>query len=160
VALRNAPKERAFGFIPVLAHPAGGSDDGEHVFEYAIRFTPRGDFRANRIAFTARQVLRELPCAPEGLEMELLAKGTLVVDHPEIMVTAMKIASRGEGVIARLQSFAAGPTEIHLHSPIRPIRSAWTCDARERDLAALPVHDGSVHASLERSITSIRLVFE
>jgi hypothetical protein len=160
VALRNALKERAFGFIPVLAHPAGGTDDAEHVFEYAIRITPRGDFRANRIPFTARQVLRELPRAPDGLEMELLAKGTLVVDHPEIMVIAMKIASRGEGVIARLQSFAAGPAEVHLHSPVRLIRSAWVCDARERDIAALPVQDGKVRASLERSLTSIRLLFE
>jgi hypothetical protein len=76
------------------------------------------------------------------------------------MVIAMKIASRGEGVIARLQSFAAGPAEVHLHSPVRLIRSAWVCDARERDIAALAVQDGKVRASLERSLTSIRLLFE
>lgn len=144
----------------VLAHPAGGTDDGEHAFDYAVWVTPRGDHRANRLPFAARQALRELPRAPRGLAMELLAKEALAVDHPEIMVTALKIASRGDGVIARLQSFTEGPAEVRLHSPIRPIRSAWTCDARERDLTALPVQDGTVRASVERSITSIRLLFE
>jgi hypothetical protein len=78
-----------------------------------------------------------------------------------VLVAALKPASRGEGVIARLRNYAQGEcVEVLLRAQGRAIRRAWLCDARERDLAELPVDDrGAARVAVERAITSVRLLW-
>ncbi len=159
VAFRNAPRELAYGLLPVLAHPAGGSDGEEQALDYAVWFTAAGGFRENRLPVVARRVLRWSPDGSHRGRHEELADAALISDCPEVMVTALKQASRGTGLIARLESFALGCPEVRLHCPARPIVAARRCDARERDLEPLAIEAGQVVIPVSQHLSSVRLLF-
>jgi hypothetical protein len=74
-----------------------------------------------------------------------------------VLVGAVKPASRGPGVVVRLEKFARHASQVGLHAA-RPITAAWLCDARERDLRPLPVVAGCVEVPLALALTSVRLV--
>lgn len=158
VALRNAPLELAFGFLPVPAHPAAGREDHPTVLDYAIWPTRSGDYRANHLPKKVRHALREALFPHGAPDLDTVASAAAQTDHDDVLVTALKPASRGEGVIARLRSYVDAPCEVTL-STARPIRHATLCDARERDSHPLPVHDGRARVRVERAITSVRLGF-
>lgn len=159
VALRHAPLELAFGFLPLPAHPASGTEDEAHTLEYAVWLTAFGDFRDNALPSAVRTALRAalFDGAPD---LDALANAMVKVDVPDVLVTALKPASRGEGVIARLRSYVQGGEieHVRLFSEVRAIRAAYLCDARERDRAELPVSNGVVSVPIERAITSVRLL--
>lgn len=159
VALRHTPLELAYGFLPMPAHPASGSEDEASTLEYAVWLTRAGDFRDNRVPEAVRRALRAALWPPGARDLDALANAMVRAEPSSVLVTALKPASRGEGVIARLRSHApAGArTTVRLRSDVRAIRAARLCDARERDLAELAVEDGVVTVPVERAITSVRL---
>ena len=160
VAFRNAPKERAFaGLLPILAHPAAGTDPDEGVFDYAVWMTPGGDARANRLPFHVRRALRAAMFAPNGPDLDALANSAITSDHPEVLVSAAKDADHGAGVIVRLRSFAGRPVTARVRYVLRPATGAMLCDARERDRAPLPLDDGAACVPIAGEITSVRLLF-
>lgn len=160
VALRNAPIELAYGILPVPAHPASGSTHEAHRLDYAVWLTPRGDWRDNHLARHVRQALRAALFPVGARDLDAIANAAFTTDHPDVLVTAIKPASRGEGVIARLRSYAGARLEIVLRAARGPIRRASLCDARERDLEELTIdHRGGARVPVERSITSVRLEF-
>jgi hypothetical protein len=161
IALRHAPKERAYGVLPVLAHPAAGSDPGEGVFDYAVWLTAGGDYRANQVPQQVRRALGGALKGQHAAELEERAGHVLVVDHPDVLVTAVKRAERGRGVVARLNALAGWERgeELRLTCPGRPICEAVLCDALERDLAVLPVEHGVARVPIRGAVSSVRLFF-
>lgn len=158
VALRNAPIELAYGVLPVPAHPASGSTHEAHRLDYAVWFTPAGDWRENHLARHVRRALRAALFPVGARDLDAVANAAFTTDHDDVLVTALKPASRGEGVIARLRSYASGPVEIVLRAARGPIRRACLCDARERDLDEIPIDPrGGARVPVERAITSVRL---
>ena len=107
VALRNAPLERARGFLPVPNHRAWGPDDAVSSTRALLRFGP--------------------PAAKEHVLGGFRATGGELL--------AVKRAEDGRGVIARIE-IESGLARMVVPWPVA---SAWTCDARERDLAPLEV---------------------
>ncbi len=160
LVFRNAPMERAFGLLPLPAHPASGTETAETRFDYAVRLT--GEVRPIDLSRQVRQALRAALFAPGEPDLDAVASAAVVSDHEDVLVSALKPASRGPGFVARLRS-SAPPGErvvVPLRCSVRPVRAAWLCDGRERDLEPLPV-DGSgvVRVPVAASIASVRLVF-
>lgn len=160
VVLRHAPLEKAFGVLPLPAHPASGIGTAEDGVEYAVWITGPGDHRAHHLPREVRRSLRAGLGAPRSVDLDTIASEALVSDHLDVLVSAIKVASRGEGHVVRLRSYRPGERlELRLRSPRRAIREARLCDARERDLAPLVVEDGAARVSVERAITSVRVIF-
>jgi hypothetical protein len=159
IALRYAPREMAWGILPILAHPASGTDPHEGDLDYAVWFTPCGDARENHLPRHVRRALRAALFDPHEADLDELANSVVLVDHPEVKVTALKPAFDQRGVIARLSSYARGPVEVRLSCPSRAIQRAWACDARERDQGELRVSDGVATVPLGRALGSVRILW-
>lgn len=154
---RNARKERAFGFIPILCHPIGGTTPEEQILDYAVCFTPSGGVIENRLPAMARRVLSDEYLSP-GNNAEALAAQAVICDRADVLVGAVKPAGSGEGVIVRLECFAhTFPVTVRLRAA-RIIQSARLCTARERDLRSLPIVDGAAVVPVDGAISSVRLV--
>ena len=159
VALRNANREIAWRILPLLAHPARGTSDESHRFTGAVRFTPAGDWRANRLPHEAPRILHRTWCRPGESDLDGLAERLLRSSHPQVVITAFKVASRGTGFIVRLSSYAPVGSSTRISVTGREVRAARLCDALERDGERLPIKDGAVLVPLECSITSVRVAF-
>jgi alpha-mannosidase len=157
VALRNAHREWAYRVLPILAHPASGSDPGEHNFEYAIWFTESGDFRANGLPQLARDLTRRFWLPEAALSRCEQADGLVTVDHDQVVVSTIKAADRGEGLIVRLVSHAPQEVSVRLRCAA-PVDGARLCDARERDLAGLLVEGQQVEVPVRGALTTVRLL--
>lgn len=159
VTFRNAPQERAYWLLPVLSHPASGHDPDPWSFEYAVWFTRRGRFLDNRLPQTVAQALRSPTRDGDMPDLDAIAEHVVASDRDDVMVTAVKRAQRGTGVIVRLNNLS-GADEVRLRCSSRMPRAAYLCDARERDRSALSVHAGTVTVPLAgRTLVSVRLVF-
>jgi hypothetical protein len=158
MAMRNAPHERAFAVLPLLCHPVGGTSPQQQIFDYGLCFTRAGGALENRLPSLARRVLDPSWLSPGQPDPAALADQIVTVDRPDVLVTAVKPAHRGEGVVVRLECFAHHGFPVHLRAS-RPIAAARLCDARERDQAELTVGQDGVLVPLAGSITSVRLLF-
>lgn len=161
VALRNANRERAFGFLPIPANPATGHEREVYAFHYALLFTSGGDWRANDLPGQAHRFRRELSCR-QGLGAAIQAVDALVqVDPPTAVISTLKPATRGEGIIVRVvdKTSPVGRPMVLTLTGYRICR-AFRCDARERDVAPLPVQDGQVRWIADLPITTLRLIVE
>lgn len=153
VCLRNAPMELAFGFLPVLGHPARGPDPGEHDFFYAVMFTRSGDWLENGCHLVSGRTLGSLRADDPGLEPSPFPVRT---DREDVAVTAVKPADRGDGLIVRLFSYGSGEAEVE--SVSGEVVRASLCDARERDRDEVPVEGGRARVPLGGAITTLRLI--
>jgi alpha-mannosidase len=158
LALRNATREKANGFMNLLACPAEGHEKEDTTFQFGVCFTESGGWQENRLPQLARQYAR-CPWL-ETAESKLYSQVDQEVElsSPDVWLEALKPAWRGEGLIARLCSFAipSGPVQFGL--PGLKIREAYLCDARERDLSPLQITHNQVEFVPERSLTSIRMI--
>ena len=102
VALRNAPRETAFGVIKLPANPASGHEVASATFDYALLFTSGGDWRDNGIPETARSMAFGPWDDPVRGALQMSAATDVTTDRSDVWVTAVKPASRGNGVIVRL----------------------------------------------------------
>jgi hypothetical protein len=159
MALRHATREIAFGVLPILAHPASGTDPHEGQLDYAVWFTAGGDARENGLPHHVRRALRAAMFPPDEPDLDELANSVVVVDRNDVQVTALKPAFRGDGVVVRLTSFADKPIDVTLSCPSRPLRTATLCDARERDLRGLEVRAGHVVVPMPFAIASVLVRF-
>jgi hypothetical protein len=159
IALRNAPKETAFGFLPLLSHPAKGVDSEVHTLDYAVFMTTSGGWRDNLLGLTAQKVLSSAWIKPGAPDVEAMADSTIHVEGGNVMIGCAKKASRGQGLIIRLISFNPGPHEIGLKVKNKAISRAFICDARERDLKEAEVENGEGRIMISGPITTVRLHF-
>ena len=159
IALRYAPRETAFHFLPILAHPASGTEPHEGQLDYAVWFTTGGDARSNRLPHHVRRALRAALFGPSEPDLDDLANSVMLVDRDDVQVTALKPAYRGDAVVARLASFAPAAVEVRLSCPSRPIRMAKLCDARERELRDLEVRSGGAIVPMPYALASVLVWF-
>jgi alpha-mannosidase len=158
IALRNATCERAFGLFPLLGLPAVGHERASHAFDYAIWFTPAGDWRENGIPQVARSI-SDNPWDTTGrAELRSLAASALTTDRPEVVVTAVKPASRGDGLIVRLSTLSYFGLPVAVTIRDRHLKAAFLCDARERNLGPLEVQGQTARLTMPGSIATVRLV--
>lgn len=150
IVARNALKERAFGCLPVLAHPIGGSNGDVQVHEAAL-------FGAGELGPARRQL--ELAWLPQSHRDAVETAERLVrCDAPGVSVSAVKRSRGREGVTVRL--FCEQPPEapVRLWLEGRTVRRALACDALERELHELPVDEhGRVELRVTSRLTSLRL---
>lgn len=159
IALRNARREKAFGILPILAHPASGTDPHEGQLDYAVWMTPAGDARSNRLPHHVRSALRAAMFEPDAADVDALANSVILADRDDVKVTALKPPFEGDGIVVRLFRIARSAVEVGLSCPCRPIRQATLCDARERAVAPLPVVGGVARVPLPYALASVRLEF-
>jgi hypothetical protein len=159
IALRHAPREMAFRVLPIVSHPASGTDPHEGQLDYAVWFTRGGDARDNGLPHHVRRALRAAMFGPDEPDLDELANSVVVVDRDDVQVTALKPAFRGEGVVVRLASFAEQAVDVKVSCPSRPFRTATLCDARERGLRDLEVHGGAMVVPMPYALASVLVSF-
>jgi hypothetical protein len=158
VALRNATREKAFGVINIPGNPASGHESTGYAFDFAFMFTESGDWRDNNIPVIARSIRNSPWDNPERAALRCLAESVVTTDNPDVWVLAVKPASRGEGVIVRLYTHALPVPPVLVKAHHFPVKRAYQCDARERDLGPLEVQDGLVRVLMQGTIATIRLL--
>jgi hypothetical protein len=159
VAFRNAHRERAYGFLPQPGNPAWGSEKEDFVFEYALMFTPRGNWQDNRLPQIAKSFRLSAKSYKRRRHLWTLAASHFSIDREDVTVTAAKAASRGEGWVLRLCSSSAMGKPIQIKCLRSEVMEAYLCDARERDLGVLEVEDGVVYLEMPGTIATLRLLF-
>jgi hypothetical protein len=153
IVARNAPKERAFLLLPVLAHPTGGTSDELQTHDAALFTTSRE---------TAPDAVQEcierawLPLAWRHLHEE--ADDLFECDDGGVSVLAAKRADRGTGFIVRLLVSNADGRVVALRPRAHDVQAACLCDARERDIEPLRVESGTSFVPLRSRMLTVRLV--
>ena len=159
VALRNATREKAYGFIPIPGNPAEGFEKERYVFDYALVFTPSGDWCQNNIANLAYSQIGELWKKPDGCALRTAQPSVVHTDCADVWVAAVKPAWRGDGVIVRLYTLSSQEEPVLVTFRDREVKGAFLCDARERDISPLEVHNGCARLTMPGTIATLRLLF-
>lgn len=154
IVTRDARREVAFGVLPVLAHPAKGSQRAISALVGGLRLLGPGDADTHGLPMDVGAVLDEGPFAEAPRPDPVLCS-----DDPRATVGAVKPADRGAGVIARVHRHDPALASVVLSCPTRPVRAAWRCDALERDVEPLRVEAGAVRLELRRALDTVRLRF-
>lgn len=130
IVARHATKERAFGVLPVLAHPIGGtvSHPQTHDVIFAVGKLPRVEHAWVR-------------CSDK-----------------RVRVGAIKRAADKNGVIVRLHSDVPSEDLFDLALEGNPITAANLCDAREANLHPFSVRDGVACIRVDGGISTVRLL--
>ncbi len=153
VAMRNATKETVLGFIGIPGNPAAGHERESYEFEYSLVFTEKGGWQENGIHRMTGNPSSELSAFQHHIVDSLVT-----VDSPDVRVTVVKPASRGEGIIIRLYASFIPAVGVVVEAPSLEISRAFLCDARERDLEALELRDGRVCLKMKGNIATIRVL--
>ena len=158
IAFRNAVQERVRDILPIPGMPVAGYDHARHLFEYAISFDPAGERAGAGDPRCGRRIHDSLAEPAGRAALRALVEGMAAVDHADVSVAALKRASRGEGIIARLVTGTAAGAAVALTlDGVAPDR-AWLCDARERDIAPLEVRGGAVRLVMPGNFATIRII--
>ncbi|MBN1137560.1 MAG: hypothetical protein JXM73_13315 [Anaerolineae bacterium] len=159
VAHRNATREKMFGLVPIPGNPATGHEREMYALEYALLFTAGGDWPQADLPLWI-DCLAESPWdVTDRIELRRRVAAAPAVDRPDVRITAVKPASRGEGVILRLYTLTVPDSAITVTWPDRAIRGASLCDARERDIRPLAVEGEGVRLHMPGTIATLRLLF-
>jgi hypothetical protein len=135
IIARNAEKERAWRWLPVLAHPIGGTNDDLQAHEAALSF---GD-------------------APARAPWAMPALGQVRCDTAGVEVRAVKRAQRGEGFTVRLFAERVPSAPVRLSLQHAAIGEAWLCDALGRKLEPLALAAGEALVPMRARFASVRL---
>jgi hypothetical protein len=155
IALRNAQREIAYGILPIPATPAVGNELEDCTFTCALLFTAEGDWKQNNLPNQARN-LQSPPWTAEKIHPTPFISQLFTTNRPDVIITSIKPAWRGNGIIIRLFAYAPVDTIAHVYAKM-PIEQATLCDARERDISSLQVDGRSVILPVLNSITTIRV---
>jgi hypothetical protein len=156
IVARNATKERAFGLLPVLAHPIGGTGDERQTHHAALFVT-----RESSVTTPMRRELEVAWFPIDQRHLKHLARRLVRSDDPTVWFPAMKRADVGRGVVVRLcreRCACAADQPVRLWIVDRPIKAAWRCDALERDLETLELEEGRAVVPVGSRLTSVRLL--
>ncbi|HXX70496.1 MAG TPA: hypothetical protein VEK07_25160 [Polyangiaceae bacterium] len=153
IVARNAPKERAFRILPVLAHPIGGTVDGLQTHRAALFVAP-GSVVPSEMRH--RLELAWLPAALRPLKH--LAGSLIRCSDPAVSFAAVKRADAGPGIIVRVACAGRCERPVRIWLTSQDVGSASLCDAREFDLQPLVVSDGRVLVALPSRLVTLRLV--
>jgi hypothetical protein len=158
IAFRNAVHERAFGAFPLPGMPVSGRDDAVQVLSYAISFLPESDRVDRGNPLSARRACDDPRQDGGRTALCDLVSSLAATDRSDVAVMTVKRASRGRGLIVRLGTHTAAGQPVVLGLPGRRVETATLCDARERDLGLLEVHEGSVRFTMPGNIAAVRVI--
>jgi len=149
IALRYAPQERVKGIPLLLAFPAIGSDPDEHTFDYAFWSHAQDNWLMTRAFLKAKNLMSEfqLPDSP------------VQIDREDIVISALKRAESGTGIIIRLFKYSPEPAIVHLSIPSKEPKNAFLTDALERKLRELPIKHDRVELQMNYSLATILVMF-
>jgi hypothetical protein len=155
IVARNPMKERAYGLLPVLAHPIGGTVDERQTHSATIFGSPD-----RKLTATTRERL-ELGWLPASQRpLRAYADSRVLCDDPDVSIVALKRADVGAGVIVRLAREELSPRVAQLE--VAPnegrIWGAFRCDAREEDDEPIAVVGGRASVPLRTRLTTVRLI--
>ena len=153
IVARNPVKERAFGLLPVLAHPIGGTTDELQTHRTCV-FATRGRGVSSQLLRSLRRAW--LPVAQRPLEEH--ANSLVRCDDPTVLLLAVKRADAGVGTIARFARQPRPPQTVRVWIPSHEVTSAFLCNAREEDIGPLAVEAGCAMVPLTARLTTVRLV--
>jgi hypothetical protein len=159
VALRNATREKAYVFIPIPGNPAEGFEKQRYVFDYALVFTSSGDWRQNNIADLAYSRMGEFWKYPNSSALRAVESSVVTTDNADVWVAAVKPACRGDGVIVRLCTLSSPGEPVVVTYQNRDVKGAFLCDARERNINPLEMHNGSALLTMSGTIATLRFLF-
>jgi alpha-mannosidase len=159
IALRNAPRERAFHFFPLSGNPAKGVEKEIYSCIYYLLFTPHGNWLENKLPEIAADLAARSTQRYQNDNGGTLASSVFRLDRQDVKIMAAKLASRGEGWIIRLYTLGAMSKSLTLTCIHRKIKAAFLCDTRERDLQPLQTVDGDVRLTMPGTIATLRLLF-
>jgi hypothetical protein len=154
IALRNAPRERAYGFLPLPANPARGHEWETYCFDYALFFAPDGWGEIPALARALRTGPWDSPL-PNGLHR--LGTELVVTDNPAVWIAAVKQPAHAKGMIVRLATHATPENLIGVRLPYHEIKAAQLCDGRENPIRALPIHDGVVQVHMRGAFATLHI---
>ncbi len=157
VTMRNATKEKILGLFGIPGNPASGHERESYTCEYALIFTRQGDWQENGIHLLAQAIAHGPWSDATEKALWQLVNPVITTDSPDVWVIAVKLASRGEGTIVRLYAHTIPDSPVTITAPYLELTGAWLCDARERDLMPLPIHDGRVQVTMPGTIATVRL---
>ena len=158
IVLRYAPQERVMG-VPLLAFPAIGSDPAEHEIEYAFWPHGSGSWLERKAFATAKNSLSGSWADPAKPDLQELAGSVVQTDRDDVVITAIKKAESGEGVIVRLFKYADGPVSVKLNFKGKPVKQAFLADGLERPQGPLVLKDGKVQVEMTYALATILLTF-
>jgi hypothetical protein len=160
VAMRNATREKAFGWLGIPGNPAVGHERDSYAYEYALLFTENGNWQENNLPLQLQETSNS-PWRPRGFSvLRQIADSIITTDNPNVWIAAVKAASRGEGIIVRLNALAVPESTILVRAHHFKVTKAFLCDARERDLSPLEVKDGAIRVKMQGTVTTIRLIMD
>jgi hypothetical protein len=153
IIARNAEKERAFRWLPVLAHPIGGTNDDRQVHDAALLGGPCP------VALAAAQRKVELSwLPPRQREAGASARELVRCDTDGVVVRALKRAEQGDALLLRLFCESPKGARVRLKLEQAVVTKAFMSDAMERTLEPLKVEDdGSVVVPVTQRLTTLRL---
>lgn len=149
IVARNAPRERAFGWLPVLAHPIGGTNAEPQVHHAALM--GRGEVREAKRALELHWLPEVHRAASE--QMEALVR----VDDAAVSVRAVKRSGDAGDVTVRLYRDQQVDRPVRVWLPEYDVGTAWSCDALGRPLAQLEVVHGCVVVPMDSRLMSVKL---
>jgi alpha-mannosidase len=121
-------------------------------------FTENGDWQENKVHLLARNIESSPWSNPRDRALRSLADSILTTDSDDVWVAAIKPASRGEGIIVRLNAPVLPKSPVLVAARQFKVTGAFLCDARERDLNPLEVQDGKVKVTMPGTVATIRLL--
>lgn len=128
------------------SYPDPEADRAEHTFTYSL-YPHQGDHVQAEVYKRGYElnVPLQVVAVPEGSSSDTLTEAFafLRLDHPHVMVEAVKQAEEGDDLIVRLYETAG----TRVHAMLRPgfeVQEAWLCDLMERKLEAILVEGGEI----------------
>jgi alpha-mannosidase len=124
-------------------------DHGSHRFGYAI-YGHRGGWRQGDTPWQGARFNQPLLAFQTTAHPGKLGRSFsfLRLDHPQVLVRALKQAEEGTDLILRLQETQGRPAEEVVVSLASPIAEAREVDGSERPLRATAVEDGELRTEL------------
>ncbi len=128
------------------------------IVELRYAFTSHGAFDPARAVREGQQTLNP-PITHLVLENAARRQGRFLdVQGDQVVVTHVKPARDGCGVVVRLVNLSTAATEARLALPGRPLSEAWQCGTLEENQLRLPLTEGCAMCRLSpRQITTVRL---
>jgi hypothetical protein len=155
IAVRYINSERTVSNKALVAFAAKG-DTKEQTLSFAFCATPLAEPHGRGMNAASAQISEIWDSAIEK-RIGAAAKEAVTVDDSSVRIIGVKDAELGEGIIVHLFSDRVGGQEIRLRVKDRPVLEAWSCDARERDIARIKIVEGQAVVPVTSPIICIRV---
>ncbi len=145
--------------IKCATDPNPEADQGEHYFTYSI-MPHSGDFREAGVineSYALNQPLYERAIEKQAGDLPE-TYSFVSVDKPNAVITAVKRAEQGDGVIVRMYDAYDCRSNVTLTFP-ESFKRAYLCDLMENELSELKVKDGKTRIPMSNfEIVTVKLV--